>query len=199
MISVWAVPLSIALLAAPAPANLLTSAQLRREEQVLRSSAIRDGQLAAEGDFWDTSLTAIIRPQGVMEFDLGKVTHLGAALLQGDNNDEYIVWGSRDGQAFEVVWRSGTDPNAGMRTRTTRSLNAEARYVRLTAQGGDAMYSVGELQLFSDAAQLTDGSFVRASHASSNSTTWLILVAFAVGSFLFFRLRRIKPGDGPPP
>ncbi len=49
------------LLAASAAPNLLTGAQLRKDEKVLRSAVIRDGQAPAEGDYWDSDATAVIR------------------------------------------------------------------------------------------------------------------------------------------
>jgi hypothetical protein len=204
MLALFPSSLTAVLLTAWASPNLLSSAKVVRDEQILRSAVIRDGRLTAEGEFWDSELTAIVRPQGVLELDLGKVTHIGAGLLQADNNDDYLVWGSTDGLTFKLLWRPETDPDSGMRTRISRSLDAEARFIRLTAEGGDGMYSVSELQLFSAAAELTDASINRAPPTppapppGSNSTTWLLIAAATVAAVAFLRSRHGKPSGTPP-
>lgn len=206
MLALWSPPLTAVLLTAWASPNLLSSAKVVRDEQILRSAVIRDGRLTAEGENWDSELTAIVRPQGVLELDLGKETHIAAGLLQADNNDDYLVWGSTDGLTFKVLWRPEPDPDPGMRTRISKALDAQARFIRLTAEGGDGMFSVSELQLFSAAADLTDATATRAPPTpappapapGSNSTTWLLIAAATVAAIAFLRSRHGKPSGTPP-
>ncbi|MDX2015306.1 MAG: hypothetical protein SFW67_34255 [Myxococcaceae bacterium] len=136
--------------------GLLQGAQLRVDKGVVRSPVVRDGRAEYEGAPWDSQLAAILQPDGMLEWDLGEVKPVEAALIQGDNNDDFILWGSVDGSFFSPIWRAPQDAMAGLRTRTTTTLKTQARYLRLTAEGGDRMYSIGEVMVFSKAAELTD-------------------------------------------
>jgi hypothetical protein len=142
--------------------GLLPSAQVRKDQNVQRSTVVRDGKGEYEGAPWDSQLAAIVAKDGVLEWDLGEVRPIEAALLQGDNNDDFILWSSVDGNFFQPLWRAPADAMAGLRTRTTTTLKGQARYVRLTAEGGDGMYSVSEVMVFSKAAELTGDVLERA-------------------------------------
>jgi hypothetical protein len=150
--------LPLVLSAAP---SLLLNAQLRKDQGVTRASVVRDGTATWEGDNWDTEFTAIVGRGAMLEWDLGEVLPIRAALLQGDNNDEYTLWASEDGLTFTPLWKVPLEPLAGMRTRTTKTLDAKARYLRLTADGGDGMYSVGEVQVFAEATALATETVTR--------------------------------------
>ncbi len=186
--------------------SLLTSATLQKEENVLRSALVRDGMATWDGDFWDTDLTAIIKPNGVLEWDLGEVKPIRAAFLQADNNDDYFVWGSVDGAKWDIVWKPIPDPIAGMRTRTTTSLDAKARYVRLTASGGDGLFSVGELALWSDPKDLTPDAIARkerpppAKRDVSLDASWWVIVLCVAGVVWFYTRKRLEePTQAAPP
>lgn len=142
--------------------GLLPSAQVRKDQGVTRSTVVRDGKGEYEGAPWDSQLAAILAPDGMLEWDLGEVKRIEAALVQGDNNDDFILWGSVDGNFFQPLWRAPQDAMAGLRTRTTDALKGEARYLRLTAEGGDRMYSIGEVMVFSKADELTNEVMERA-------------------------------------
>jgi hypothetical protein len=155
--------ISVVLMAVVAASpGLLPSAQVRKDQGVTRSTVVRDGKGEYEGAPWDSQLAAILAPDGVLEWDLGQVYPIEAALLQGDNNDDFILWSSVDGNFFQPLWRAPQDAMAGLRTRTTTALKAQARYLRLTAEGGDRMYSVSEVMVFSKAAELTADAMERA-------------------------------------
>lgn len=148
--------LSAVLLAAlGASPGLLPSAALRKETGVTRSTVLRDGKGEYEGAPWDSQLAAILAPDGVLEWDLGQTYSVEAALIQGDNNDDFILWASIDGNFFQPLWRAPQDAMAGLRTRSTTDLKGQARYLRLTAEGGDRMYSVSEVMVFTKASELT--------------------------------------------
>lgn len=148
--------ISVVLLAVVgASPGLLPSAQVRKDQGVQRSTVVRDAKGEYEGAPWDSQMAAIIAPDGVLEWDLGQTYPIEAALIQGDNNDDFILWSSVDGNFFQPLWRAPQDALAGLRTRTTTSLKGQARYLRLTAEGGDRMYSVSEVMVFTKAAELT--------------------------------------------
>lgn len=155
--------ISVALLAVlSASPGLLPSAQVRKDQGVTRSPVVRDGKGEYEGAPWDSQLAAIMAADGMLEWDLGEVMPIEAALIQGDNNDDYILWSSVDGNFFQPLWRAPPDAMAGLRTRTTNSLKGQARYLRLTAEGGDRMYSIGEVMVFSKAAEIAGEPMERA-------------------------------------
>lgn len=186
--------------------NLLTSAQVRKDEGVVRSPVIRDNVATWEGDNWDTDKTALINRTGVIEYDLGEVLPIKAALLQADNNDDYILWASVDGANFTPLWRAPPDPLAGMRTRTVATLDAKARYLRLTAEGGDGLFSVGELQVYARPEDLAASSLSRLpapppppKPPPTVDWSWYVLLVLVVGLVLFFTRRMPKPGAAPAP
>lgn len=149
--------ISVILLASlGASSGLLPSAQVRKDQNVQRSTVVRDAKGEYEGAPWDSQLAAIMAPDGMLEWDLGEVRPIEGALIQADNNDDFILWGSMDGNFFQPIWRAPQDAMAGLRTRTTNALKTQARYLRLTAEGGDRMYSISEVMVFSKAAELTD-------------------------------------------
>lgn len=111
---------------------------------------LTDGVQAPRGHGWNTELSAILTGKSAfIEFDLGATKPIDSAYLQGDNNDSYVLSGSTDGKNFREFWVAAPDDKPGMRQRWTSGLAAQARYVRLTARGGDGSYAVTELQIFS--------------------------------------------------
>lgn len=193
------------LAAAPALAqggNLLKTARLVRADNTENPARITDGTAPAEGDNWQSDFTAILKPNGVVEWDLGQVVTIGAARLQGDNNDLYIVQVSEDGQQWTPLWRAMDVEGAGMRTRDIAPIEARARYVRLTAEAGDQMYSVGELELFAQAAELTQPANAPKRMGATPpppppacNTTWLVVVGFAAAVWFFLR-RKVAAPEG---
>jgi hypothetical protein len=151
---VWAwVVLALLGLAVPAEAstkNLLAGLAPSRIEAARNPDALTDGVQAPKGHGWNTELSAILTARtGFIEFDLGSAKPIDSAYLQGDNNDTYVLSSSTDGRSFREIWVAGPDDKPGMRQRSTSGLNAQARYLRLTARGGDGSYAITELQVFS--------------------------------------------------
>ncbi|HVU03835.1 MAG TPA: hypothetical protein VHE30_18880, partial [Polyangiaceae bacterium] len=110
---------------------------------------LTDGTVAKDGDFWKSDLTSIFsKPESAITWDLGRVVKIRAAYLQGDNNDDFFLAGSEDGKEFKPFWHARTIRGAGMRPRYDSNLDASARFVRLTARGGDDAVSATELALF---------------------------------------------------
>lgn len=199
----------------PIPGNILVGAKVE-QTGVPHTMRLTDGQLSVEGDPWDTAITARFdNPQGTVTWDLGADKPIRCALIQGDNNDTYILSGSADGKTWQPLWKAGAVDGAGMRTRQTQ-LNGTARYLSLAAQGGDNLYSVGELAVFSECPKSWPKMSLNRIEASpsdegtSGASSWSVsvgvLVAAAVVLVLLSRKRRPPapatagaPGGEPPP
>ena len=105
--------------------------------------------MASEGDPWRSELTAVLsRTVSHVVYDLGATTRVTAIDLQGDNNDNYIVELSDDGSSFDRLWAADPVSAQGMRRRGARGLDAQGRYIRVRAHGGDSYYSLSEVQVF---------------------------------------------------
>jgi hypothetical protein len=129
--------------------NLLLGKKPARSKGVPNAGRLTDGTAARDGSFWDTDLTArFTTPDAFVVYDLGSEQHVGAAWLQGDNNDIYELDVSADGEHFTPAWRAGPQPGAGLRARQSDQLDANGRYLRISASGGDGSYSLSEVQVF---------------------------------------------------
>ena len=131
--------------------NLLAGKEPLRASGVRRAHVLVDGRTAEPGSHWKTRLACVFDGAGAwVELDLGTVQSIGAARLDGDANDRYLIELSRDGRAFEPLWEAPAVRNrAGMQSRTSKPLNASGRYVRVRPLAGDGMLAVSELELWS--------------------------------------------------
>jgi hypothetical protein len=133
--------------------SLLAGKPATHSSGVRRADVLTDGRAAEDGGFWKTRLTASLEDtSSFAEYDLGSVRHVSAAWLQGDNNDTYRVEGSLDGRAFSTLWDAEPVPHSGLQARSTQSLAAKARYVRVRPLQGDGRFTISEVQLFDGAA-----------------------------------------------
>lgn len=136
-----------------------------------------DGVASPEGDEWKSTRTSVIAANGFAVWDLGEVKPVRAGMLQGDNNDDYLLEGSPDGKEWTPLWRVHTVGEPGLRLRMIRTLDVSARYVRLTARGGDGSYSVSELELHSSSDTMADSTLTRKRGRSSDEvpvTLWAV-------------------------
>jgi hypothetical protein len=110
---------------------------------------LTDGERALEGAPWNSATAAFFQgKRAFVTFDLGRVTPIEAAYLQGDNNDTFILEISEDGMAFTHLWTAAPVSPQGQRRRSSSGLHGRGRFVRLRAVGGDDFVSATELQLF---------------------------------------------------
>lgn len=131
-------------------ADRITLGAPTQSQGISRAERLTDGKRAFEGNEWSSETAAIFRgPNAFAMFDLGEVTPIEAAYIQGDNNDRFVLEASMDGAEFTELWMAETASAPGLRGRWVRDLDRRARFIRLTAIGGDAWVSVSELQLFS--------------------------------------------------
>jgi len=129
--------------------SLLNGRAPSRVVDVTEVARLTDGVIAVEGDHWETSRTSVLRTgSSEVDWDLGRPVHVAAAYLQGDNNDDFFLLGSEDGQTYRRLWASGTIHGPGMRARHTRDLDATVRYLRISAHGGDPAVSLAEVAVF---------------------------------------------------
>ncbi|MFT3710534.1 MAG: discoidin domain-containing protein [Archangium sp.] len=140
--------------------NVLRGRAPMRADNVPFVMRITDGQTPLDADPWDGQFSAIVPLGAVIEWDLGAPTHLSGAAIQADNNDDYLIEVSDDGVTWRGFWRFNPVDGGGLRTRTMEGLDQTARFVRLSASGGDTRYSVSELELFDSST--SDSMLMRA-------------------------------------
>jgi hypothetical protein len=154
-------------------------------------SRMTDGFVSNDGGFWRTDVTSFMPAGSSVTWDLGEVKPISCAYLQGDNNDTYELEGSDDGRIFSHLWSASPVPNkAGMQPRTAQKVDGRARYVRLTARGGDGSYSIGEVALFSDCSAEWPPRLVPREGSSDDDNVRFKLMVFGIVSALFMLLNR---------
>jgi len=172
------------------PQSLLVGRQPSRSEGVTNASRLTDGILSQEGDDWLTDLTTRFSSStSFVEYDLGDVKQLRCALVQADNNDVYFLTGSLDGHTWQSLWRVGAEGGAGMRVRSTKLENT-ARYLRLSATGGDALYSVGEIAIYPECPVPWPPEMPRAHGIPVGDSLDLKILLFGVLAGLFVLIHR---------
>jgi hypothetical protein len=170
--------------------NLLAGLKPLRISGVRDVGRLADGVAAEEGDFWQTDLTArISSSSSAIELDLGSVQPIRCALVQGDNNDTYHLAGSIDGAVWTTLFDAGPAIGSGMRTRTAQ-LDGRARYVRLSASGGDGLYAVGEVGVYANCPSEWPPPLRRKWGASSEEAGRERVIIFIVAVVLFLALHR---------
>ena len=182
-------------LAAPAfadPQDLLMGRRPVRSEGVKNSIRLTDGLLSNEGDEWLTDVTArFSSSRSLVEYDLGTPQPLRCVMVQADNNDVYFMAGSLDGQDWRQLWRVGAEPSPGMRVRATK-LEATVRYLRLSATGGDALYSVSEIAAYSECPVPWPADLPRAHGISVGDSVDAKILVFAALAGIFILVHRRK-------
>lgn len=117
---------------------------------VRATERLNDGVVPRVGGGWNTNRAAVFESRkAFVDYDLGEKKKIVAAALMGDNNDSYQLLGSDDGKSFRPIWTAGPITGPGMRWRHTEELKAEARYLRIKPNGGDASLSVAEVVVYS--------------------------------------------------
>jgi hypothetical protein len=113
---------------------------------------VSDDRLAVEGSLWNAAETAVVleNDKSYIDIDLGAPRDLIGLVVQADNNEPYLVQGSRDGQTFKDLWLAPeVEERQGLRTRFVDLGKATtARFLRVKAQGGDGFYSVSEVRAY---------------------------------------------------
>ncbi len=172
--------------------NLVAGKSPARAEGVANPALITDGQLAAEGAAWDGPAASALRSdQSYVDYDLGQTARIDAAIVQADNNDDYIVSVSDDGATFRQLWVARPVAAPGLRDRSIEGLNGRGRWIRLSARGGDGAFSVTELQLWSGA--LPSAAPQSPELAAARVRTQLVTLVLAFAVVLFATGRASSP------
>jgi hypothetical protein len=151
---------------APAGVNLLAGRAPFRATHAHRPERLTDGVRARNGARWDLDLGTVVKEAGGVEWDLGAVHRIGAASIQADHNDDYILSTSLDGANWTEVWSAPRVDAAGLQVRETDRLDATARFVRIAPRAGDSAYALTEVAVYGPAPQPWPPRFVEADGGS---------------------------------
>src|SRR5262249_38774702 len=144
--------------------HLVTGTVERRD-----ANAIVADQRLPEGAPWDMPGAVVLGRGGTITIDLGDAHVVAAVALQADNNDVYLVDASSDGTTFAPLAVAGATRGLGLRTRYVKLDDPRAaRVLRITARGGDGMYSVSRVRVY---CQVPD-DWPSAASAWSPSALW---------------------------
>jgi hypothetical protein len=132
---------------------LMTAAVGQARNLVLGTSPLNlgdrratDGKVAFDGAPWNDSLAFELTRN--FEFDFGTLQHISRVVIQADNNDAYVISASETGETYSEIYVAPPVSNPGLRTRQSEALSVNARFIRLSARGGDGRFSVSELEVF---------------------------------------------------
>lgn len=133
-------------------ANLAASAKVFALGTKGKFRVINDGKLAQEGTLWSASAVALVLKdsQSKVIVDFQSAVSIQALVVQGDNNDQYIMEGSNDGVVYQPLWTvPETYVGQGLRTRYVKLKDPMTiRYLRVKGHGGDGFYSLSELRAY---------------------------------------------------
>jgi len=185
--------LAASLLSSPAlaePEDLLANLKPMRSEGVHNSARLTDRLMSNEGDEWLTDVTArFSSAHSFVQYDLGQERSLRCLMVQADNNDVYFMAASHDGQSWQQIWRVGAEPSPGMRVRSTK-LDISARYLRLSATGGDALYSVSEIAVYSECPVPWPADLPRAHGIPVDEAVGIKVLVFGILAGIFILVHR---------
>ncbi|MGV3620899.1 MAG: hypothetical protein ACO1OB_08780 [Archangium sp.] len=175
--------------------NLLRGASVRRSDGIANPAVLADGVASSDADVWNNPRAQVLSKTGFVEWDLGRPEIIAAMRIQADNNDRYDIQGSLDGDRWFPIWAAGGVDLPGVQTRTSNPLTASARFLRMTASGGDGMYSITELEVFDSLAALEGAQLERAAlpipppppPPPPFDSGWLVVLAATVGVIWYFR------------
>ena len=184
---------TLASVARAEPESLIAGRLPSHSQGVKNVGRLTDGVYGNEGDEWLTDVTArFSSARSFVEYDLGAERQIRCALVQADNNDVYILSASQDGENWQSLWRVGAEAGAGMRLRNHK-LDTSARYVRLSATGGDALYSVSEIAVYAECPSVWPPSeLVRTRGVAVADTVNTKVVIFGIFVAFFLLVHRRK-------
>jgi len=173
--------------------SLLARRAPTRSEGVMRPEVLVDGVKAVNGDPWESDLAAVFRsPASFVEYDLGEPKEIVAAYAHGDNNDTYQLEGSLDGKSFKPFWIIAPVSGPGLQPRSSADLHANVRYLRVRPKSGDRSFSLSEIAVYSERPEVFPPPIAqrRGLPKGESVRTDLVLLAFALGAWLFLVWRR---------
>lgn len=125
-----------------------------------------DGVIPDEGTAWNADTNVYWNgTEPNFTFDLGGSYTVTDIQTQVDNNDDYLIESSQDGTNWNDLYTiDRNDGNVasspgGMDTFTWDDINfnpVDARYLRMSATGGDNSYAISEFQVKGDQAPVPE-------------------------------------------
>jgi hypothetical protein len=118
-------------------------------------SLLTDGNIPPESTGWTENTNVYWNgtdPTFTFQFD--SVYRLDGVLIQVDNNDDYRIDYSVNGSTWSSLYTISQGDGTvgyGMDTFTQSDISfapVDARYIRVSATGGDNMYAISEVQAF---------------------------------------------------
>ena len=159
------------------------------------ATKLTDGVVDMRGDDWRARAAAVLgSPQASVEYDLGRSETIGAAYVQADANDFYVLSVSDDGVHFSPLWSAAPAAETGLQPRWAENLHGRGRYLRFSASGGDGRYSATELAVYTHAPP----AFPPAFHVQSNAPprellrSATLVLGLALGLFVVLAMGRAR-------
>ncbi len=183
---------------AGAPENYLARREPVAAREVADPARLTDGGAAPEGSGWQSAAAAPWHSaRAYVVYDLGAVREIGCVWLQADNNDLYILQGSLDGANFQPLWAAPSVSGQGLRLRWSR-LRAQARYLGLSAEGGDGRYAVSELGAAAECPAMGPERFFKRAwllNPSQRAQAWLGFAVAMLSVCLVLHRRLPRPAE----
>jgi hypothetical protein len=164
--------------------GLLAQTRPDSSRDVVRAERASDGFILAQGADWAGPDVAVLASTNAyIQWDLGEPTPIRAGLVEADGNDSYIIAGSLDGETFTPIWEAPPVRGPGLQVRQVDGLDASARWIRISASGGDGKYGVAEVALYSSRPAEFPPAYP--SSASPADPTHIAMLAFGALAILW--------------
>lgn len=171
LIKPFLAPLAVLLASGNAFAAPLTATSISGSGSYSNSPAlINDGTIPLQGSWWrDATNVYWTGTTPAFTLDYGATYTIEGVVVSVDNNDDYSVQWSADNATWNTLFNIfsgyGEVNSGGMDTLSSVTGDpqyvagmaftpVQARYLRISATGGDDMYSVGEVQAFEPPASV---------------------------------------------
>lgn len=117
------------------------------------SQSVVDEVFLPEGTQWQTDtvwwdIQAPNAAQNGILITLGQYYDVDRIVLQGDDNDRYVVEYLDAQNGWQTAWTADYASDAGMRVRESGPLSIRANHFMIRGLEGDGYYSISEFQAF---------------------------------------------------
>ncbi|HEU4410571.1 MAG TPA: discoidin domain-containing protein [Polyangiaceae bacterium] len=171
--------------------NLLANLKPLLATGVNAPDRLTDGVAAGNGEPYDSELAARLNDaNATVVYDLGESRKIASVWLQGDNDDNYTVEISDDNKDYRRLWSAPSANEQGLQERFTSALNDTGRYLRVRARGGDGVYSLSEVQAFTDPPKDMPKVRRQRSKSATDVRTRALTFGLALLAFVFATTRR---------